>query len=207
MATYADPTYAWGAPDWGAFRWGQGAYDPNGTIFRWGLSPYDGGRTYVIEALLRYIEVEATKTITNGAPDWRNATTWMVAAGVGSTALDKVLGNQLYAVRIRTHDSFGNPSAYSPIAIHITTKDSSAPLAPTDFTLTAQRNAFLATWTANTEADLSHYDVRYSTSATGPWATRKALTTSLFIPAVSGVKYYSNVRAVDTSGNASGWSA
>jgi hypothetical protein len=207
MATYADPAYAWGAPDWAAFRWGQGAYDPAGTIFRWGFSPYDGGRVYAIEALLRYIEVQVSKTLVDGIPSWNKATTWMVAKDAASTALDKVLGNTLYMARVRTFDSFGNPSAYSTMATHITTKDASAPAVPTGFTLTAQRNAFLATWNANTENDLSHYEVRYATSSVGPWTTRQALTTSLLIPAASGVVYYVNVRAVDTSGNASGWSA
>jgi hypothetical protein len=207
VATYADPELAWGVPLWGAFRWGEGAYNPAGTIFRWGFSPYDGGRDYAIEAIRRYIEVQVTKSIASGGPVWAGATTWMVPAEADSTALDKVLASTLYAARIRTLDSFGNPSAYSAIATHITTRDSIAPATPTGFTLTAQRNAFLATWTANTEADLSHYDVRYSTSASGPWTTREALTTSLLIPAASGTLYYANVRAVDTSGNASGWSA
>jgi len=86
--------------------------------------------------------------------------------------------------------------------------DTTPPAAPTGLTATAGESSASLSWTANTEPDLSGYDVYRSTTPGGPYTQVNA--TRLTSPAYSdsgltnGTTYYYVVKAIDTAGNVSG---
>ena len=175
----------------------------------WGTFLWGGDDTYATLATVRSIEVQVTHEFSGLAPVWTDATTWIVAPTTEMSALDNVLGNTVYAARARYLDVYGAASAWSLIAYHRTVRDTTAPGVPTSVAATSTGAGLLITWTGVTDADLAHYEVRTSPnsggSPTGTWTTYKALSTSLTIPIVSGALWI-QVRAVDSSGNAGGWS-
>ncbi|MFB2531039.1 phage tail protein [Paracoccus sp. p3-h83] len=114
----------------------------------------------------------------------------------------------VYSVRRREVDRVGNKSLWSDAATISAVVDTIPPAAPTGLTVKAGFNSLWFDWARNTEEDFSHYEVALGT-ATAP-TTIVASTTS---PAWAALELpdaalrYARVRAVDTSGNASAWSA
>lgn len=174
---------------------------------------WDDARIYATHAAVRHVEVQITyRFVSPNVPDWTNPTILLVPYDAGSASLDKVYGYTLYAARVRVVDVFGQKSAWSAIAYHKTVRDYLAPKEVEGLQLIAANTVFIASWEPNTEADLSHYELRYAADdGSGlrpvvPWIIVKTAVTKTIVQAAPGVKYWAQVRAVDLSGNASDWS-
>lgn len=102
--------------------------------------------------------------------------------------------------------SFGGSAA--TIALGVLPVDTTAPAVPTGLALVAGDGQLTATWDANSEPDLGQYDLRYSTDeATWTEVLGADRTGEVITGLTNGTPYYVQVRAVDTSSNASAWSA
>ena len=121
--------------------------------------------------------------------------------------------NRSYGVRVRSVDQSGNATAYCSQETITSAKDTDAPATPTwpaSGAITAGFKVIGLDWNDNTETDLSHYTIQRSTDAgfTSPvtiGTKRGSFTTDTEL-AVS-TQYWYRIKAVDTSGNESGWSA
>ena len=119
----------------------------------------------------------------------------------------------LYSVRAKSVNSIGNKSAWSSAATNTPAGDTTAPATPTGLSATAGFESVWLQWTANSEADLLEYDVyTLGTAAPAPGAgtaaSFKTRATSLLVQNLTpGVIRYYWIRAVDTSGNKSAWTA
>lgn len=94
--------------------------------------------------------------------------------------------------------------------------DITAPDIPTGLTATSTHvnmpngvSSITATWNANSETDLAYYVVRIKEETGGNYIEFNAPTNSYTWTSgvKAGITYYINVKAVDASGNASGWVA
>lgn len=96
------------------------------------------------------------------------------------------------------------PSVTRPIAA-----DLIAPLAPTGLVVFGGIQSVVAKWNMGGEADLAGYVIEVDVTAgfTTPIQRTSGGNTSLVSGLTFGTTYYVRVKAVDTSGNASGWSS
>lgn len=127
----------------------------------------------------------------------------------------ELIPNREYGVRVRAVDFSGSSTDYTSQELHTTVKDTTAPATPTwpvsDFAIGGFRVVGLD-WDANTESDLSHYILERST--TGSFSgeeivlgqTRATFQTDKLDLDVDTTYYY-RIKAVDTSGNSSAYSA
>ncbi|MDR5655369.1 phage tail protein [Ruixingdingia sedimenti] len=119
-----------------------------------------------------------------------------------------------YTVAVRAVDAGGNASAWTAPVAHTAVGDTTPPAIPTGLTATGGFEAIWLEWAANAEADLSHYELFEAETATpdptaGTTDVIRATSTRLArtgLPAAATTRHYW-IRAVDTSGNKSGWSA
>lgn len=121
--------------------------------------------------------------------------------------------NQAYTVKLRAIDKSDNRSPYSAEVSHTTLKDTTAPAAPTGLTIaSAIRTAFL-TWTNPTASDLYTVEVWRNTTNNSSTATRITTVNAesgkpgsfTHSGLATGTTYYYWLKAVDTSGNVSGF--
>jgi len=132
-------------------------------------------------------------------------------AGGPAWSRDGVPGT-VFSIRVRAVSAIGTKSAWSA-AVGITAAvDTIPPAVPSGLTAVGLFEAIWLKWTANTESDLSRYEIVERVSATAPSVSTVPTyitTTPQFISqnltAGQTLNYW--VRAVDTSGNKSGWSA
>ncbi len=126
-----------------------------------------------------------------------------------------VMPNKEYGVSVQAEDISGNTTAWSAQVTHTTTKDNDAPAAPTWPTSQAAIPGFKViglSWNDNTEYDLSHYILERSTSSNfGSNVTVLGEIRASFYADANGLDvsetYYYRLKAVDTSGNQSDYSA
>lgn len=117
-----------------------------------------------------------------------------------------------YTVRVSAFDKLGNVSAPSAGVAHTAAADTTAPGVPAGVVATGGFGFIALRWTANTDADLSHYEIYEHTASTpapvaGTAATFTSASNALNITGLSaGTTRHYWVRAVDTSGNKSAWS-
>lgn len=127
-------------------------------------------------------------------------------------------GNISYYARVRAVDWTGNYSAWSPASpgyLTVTSSaDASAPAQVTGAAAAGARTLIGITWTDNTEADLSHYEIQSSANGSTGWTTRDTPRRSMFIDysfteaqIQASTRRYYRIRAVDTSGNEGDWSS
>jgi len=117
-----------------------------------------------------------------------------------------------YFARVRSVNELGQKSAYTSQLSVVATADNAAPSTVTGLSVKAGFDGIWLNWTASTATDLSHYEIFESASTTTP---STAVTASFTAAATTfqrgdlakGTTRYYWVRAVDTSGNKSGWSA
>jgi len=119
----------------------------------------------------------------------------------------------VFTARIRAIDTSGNKSAFSGEVVHTTKADDVPPAMPIGVLATAGFGTIWLEWIANTESDLFQYEIfESSTASPAPEETAEATYTS-FSPTFvltgleNGQTLHYWVRAVDTSGNRSVWSA
>lgn len=113
-----------------------------------------------------------------------------------------------FSVRLRSVDRVGNKSAWSAAVLHTSMADTVPPATPTGLKLTAGFNTIWAEWNRNTEDDLDYYEVAAGT-ATNPTTivARTPATSHALTELPDNATRYVRIRAVDTSGNVSGWTA
>ncbi|WP_276122572.1 TipJ family phage tail tip protein [Pararhizobium qamdonense] len=125
----------------------------------------------------------------------------------------EVFAGVSFTVRARAVDKLGNASAFSTEVAHVAAADTVAPAVPTGLTTTGTFKGAWIQWTPNTEIDLEYYEIYESATnaapATGAAATFTKQTSSTFYRSdlPEGVTRYYRLRAVDTSGNKSAWTA
>ncbi len=141
-----------------------------------------------------------------GAGNWISFPTseteysWDTLPGIGFTAEVRAINKTVQ-------------SAYSASVAHTTAADSVAPAVPTGLAITAGFGVLWLEWANNTEGDFSHYEIYEHMAATpapsaGTTATFSATGNQMAREGLGdGVQRWYWIRAVDTSGNASAWSA
>ena len=136
-----------------------------------------------------------------------------VVTSVGSNILEfNVPPSTPVTARVRSLNGISEKSIYSATASHNAAIDTIAPAKPTGVLSTSGFGSAWIEWNANTEIDMSHYELFEATTTAGyPVAASDATyssTTNEF--SRSGLGYdatrYYWVRSVDTSGNKSFWS-
>jgi len=124
----------------------------------------------------------------------------------------EVYPNIQYGIAVQAEDVSGNETSYSSEVVITSAKDDNPPAIPTwqDPGLIPGFKIIGLRWNKNTEVDLSHYEAQRSNTGDftggqvdlgdkdGNFTTDSELSVN--------TAYYYRVRAVDTSGNASGWS-
>ena len=118
-----------------------------------------------------------------------------------------LLGGTLYYWRVRAVDWVGNKSAWSTTRSITSSADTTPPADPTGVTATATPASVHLVWNANSELDLAGYDIQRKPDG-GAYATIETSFRGTFFidnTAAAGTAYWYKVRAVDTSGNASGY--
>lgn len=125
----------------------------------------------------------------------------------------ETLPNTAYTVAVRAVNALGVASVYSAEVVHTTVRDTVPPAVPAGLTVAPGFETLWLKWTPNTEADLAGYELFESATATpAPTAGSAATyTVPANTVAISGladnVTRHFWLRAVDTSGNTSAWSA
>lgn len=117
-----------------------------------------------------------------------------------------------YTARIRAVDRSGNASLFSAIVTHTTAADDIPPAMPIGVTAKAGLESIWLKWTPNTESDLARYELYESAVGATPTdntAPSHSTAAANFVRAGldMAVERFFWIRAVDTSGNASPWSA
>lgn len=147
-------------------------------------------------------DVEVTITGSNPVVAYSGTTEFLFTGAPGATG----------QARYRAKGSLGELSNWSAYVSFTGARDTVAPATPKGFTATSGFNLIWLKWTSNTEADLDHYDVYESTTTTNPSAgtaaTYSVLSNQLSRSGLADeVTRYYWIRAVDTSGNKSAWTA
>ncbi|RKZ90390.1 MAG: hypothetical protein DRQ43_11335 [Gammaproteobacteria bacterium] len=125
-----------------------------------------------------------------------------------------VVSNRSYGVTVRSVDFSGNNTPWATQVVHTSTKDATAPDAPTNLSATGTFTNIILTWSHGAESDLSHFVVyRHTSNASGSasqiGAAVKEFSGSLamFIDTPpDDSTYYYWIKAVDESGNESDFS-
>lgn len=123
------------------------------------------------------------------------------------------LPGQGWAVRVRSVTRAGKRSAWSSSTSHTATSDSTPPATPTGLAAAAGLGSVWLSWNSNSEPDLDRYEIYVASSATpaptsGSAASQVARGTAAVVQGLpaSATRHFW-IRAVDTSGNKSGWSS
>lgn len=120
---------------------------------------------------------------------------------------DELTPGMSFTIEAMAMNSFGLGSLSNPTLTGETAPgDTSAPSTPNGLSATARVGGIRLTWTANTEADLSHYDVYLS--GTGIVGTAPKDAGSFVYPTEQySTTLYFRIRAVDYSGNTSSYTS
>lgn len=124
-----------------------------------------------------------------------------------------VLPNADFRANVRAHDNGGNRSDYSADVTHTTVKDTTAPATPTGVVATGGIGAIWVQFARNTEPDFHFYEIVEKPTPTTPadntFGAFATFTETFVRSGLPNIAMTRNiwVRAVDTSGNRSPWSA
>ena len=118
----------------------------------------------------------------------------------------------VYTIRVRGVNQIGSKSSWSATETITASVDTVPPANPTGLVVTAGFGALWVRWNQNTDSDLSHYEVYMSTTTTAPTVntipTMQITGTTATVTGLgNSITRYFWLRAVDTSGNKSGWTA
>lgn len=141
-----------------------------------------------------------------------------IFSGVGTRVMYRTSTYSPHYFKVRAVDKFNQASSdvtsgpvtpQSPFIV-----DTTPPATPTGSVTTGydgtRKEAYLdITWTAVADTDLQNYTIRYGPATGGPWnyVTTDKDVTSARIWVTPAQQYYIGLRAVDFSGNYSGWGA
>ncbi|RVC71281.1 hypothetical protein EN759_00255 [Mesorhizobium sp. M00.F.Ca.ET.038.03.1.1] len=137
---------------------------------------------------------------------------WVGVQTAAETYQANVKANVTYSAEVRAVDKSGNASLYSAVVTHTTARDTIPPAMPIGLQINAGIESIWLTWVANVEADLARYEIYESADDTTPLDTAEASHSTFannYVRAGLPMETHLNfwVRAVDTSGNRSPWSA
>jgi len=137
--------------------------------------------------------------------------------GTTSARINGLRPNTAYNIAVAAVDFSGNSSAYSNSSTYplTTTKDTTAPAAPTGVTIGAGVTTITVYWNENAESDVKggvgYYEIQLDTANTfntGNLITKQTGgTITSFSSLTSNTTYYVRVRAFDASGNAGSYSS
>lgn len=119
--------------------------------------------------------------------------------------------NTAITAQVRAVDALGNRSDYTGVVAHTTAKDTTPPAVPSGLALKAGFNTLWISWDRNTEEDFSHYEVAvdaapFSTNVAPSKILWRGVSNSAVLSELpDSTRRFVRIRAVDTSGNASGW--
>lgn len=150
-------------------------------------------------------------SVREGAGSW-------IEFKIGPTATHwemRVPANKSFSARILAYDVQGNRSAFSSTVAHTTAKDNAPPAVPTALSATASFSAIYLSLTAPADADVSAIEIWENTSSSTSGRTLVATVNALPGQAAgftrsglgTGVTRWYWTRAIDTSGNPSGYTA
>ncbi|SCW95676.1 TipJ family phage tail tip protein [Ancylobacter rudongensis] len=114
----------------------------------------------------------------------------------------------VYQMRLRARDKAGNASNFTAVLNHTAFKDEVAPAAVTAVSVQPGLTSLWLTWTNPADADFAHVEVWEGASAQQSSATLIGTTSSGSFPRTGlghNVQRFYFLRAVDTSGNKSGF--
>ena len=130
------------------------------------------------------------------------------ASGDPVLNVSPVIGGSTYNFRVRGVSSLGTKGEWSNVVSKAAVGDSEAPATPTGLRATGLIESILLSWTANTELDLRHYAIYRGTSSNPTTRIAYSNTTTFIDCDVTvGTTYYYRIKAIDYSGNASGYSS
>jgi hypothetical protein len=130
------------------------------------------------------------------------------ASGDPVLNVSPVIGGSTYNFRVRGVSSLGTKGEWSNGVSKAAVGDSEAPATPTGLSATGLIESILLSWTANTELDLRHYAIYRGTSSNPTTRIAYSNTTTFIDCDVTvGTTYYYRIKAIDYSGNASGYSS
>jgi len=135
-------------------------------------------------------------------------TNWVDYQTPKTTKTIEVVGGVTLYAKVRALDNEGLVSAWSDIVETTTAHDTEAPNIPVGLTITNSFGIVYFTWTANGEADFSHYIIQIS--QTDQFSTYDEViqrTNSYSFSGIPGTTYYVRIKSVDYSGNESDWSS
>lgn len=141
------------------------------------------------------------------------STTWSYRSNLTSTTLviSPLAGGSTYEFLVKALDTTGNASAYSSAATATPTgsSDITPPAVPAGVSATTGSQQVTLTWSANTEPDLASYQVKFRPVGSTTWTYRSPTSATFFTVTglTNGTAYEFAVRAVDTTGNGSVYSA
>ena len=121
--------------------------------------------------------------------------------------------NTVFTVSVRAVNRIGLTSAYSAEVSHTSARDSVPPAVPSGLAVTPGFETLWLEWSANSEADLAGYEIYQSATSTptpgaGTAATYTTAANSFVLTGLADtVTRHFWLRAVDTSGNRSAWTA
>lgn len=122
--------------------------------------------------------------------------------------INGTLPGTTFSVRRRRVDRVGNKSNWSLPATHTTARDTVPPAAPTGLNVVGTFGAFVVRWDRNSEADMAFYELAMGTAASPTTVISSTAATTVMVgDQPEKVLRHFRVRAVDTSGNRSAWSA
>jgi len=137
---------------------------------------------------------------------------WISRTGTAERYSRSVQVATLYRARIRAFDKSGNASEFSDTVSITIAGDTIPPATPIDINVTGGLGNVWLKWMPNTEGDFAFYEIYESGSTTTPdssaaatYATASATYVRSGISGKQTLNYW--LRAVDTSGNRSPWSA
>jgi hypothetical protein len=146
-----------------------------------------------------------------GTTAWTELDVAQPSSGNAVVVTPAVEAGQTYEFQVCSYNKVSQTSDWVPTTPVTKTAgaDTTAPATPTGLTATAGVRKIILAWNANTEVDLKEYLVYRNTTNDSSTATliARVRTTRLEVDSPIGVTYYFWVRAVDFSGNTSGWSS
>lgn len=142
--------------------------------------------------------------------DWQYVT---VDKATTSTTIQGLVPYTAHDIRIRAKDFSANYSAYSTI-VAVAAQANTAPAVPTGLAVSAAKDNLQISWTENSELDMKNnagtYDVTVATNSgftTGVLQYRTGATTLSVNGLATNTQYWVRVRATDSGGLSSAYSA
>ena len=127
--------------------------------------------------------------------------------------INDVRRNTTFTARVRAYDTSGNRGEWSDVKTKVTARDDVAPAAPTNFKISAAFETFFLSWTSPSDADMDIIEI-YA-GATNDVTKATLIGASRVTPSVAATYTRAGlarpftafhwIRAVDTSGNRSGF--